>query len=81
MPSRSTSFSAAAIDQTVGAGLGDEFFPEQRAAAALHQVEARVDLVRAVDPEIEPLDVVDGDEGNADVGGERGRARGRGDAA
>ena len=40
-------------------GRGHDLFPQQRAAAALDEIERGIDLVGAIDRQIEPVDVVE----------------------
>ena len=64
-------------DHAIGGGRHD-LFPEQRAAAALDEVERAVDLVGAVDGEIETVDLVQRRQPHAALFGLRaGRFRGR----
>src|SRR5258708_6840938 len=56
----------------------DDFFAQQRSAAALDQIERRVNLVRAINCEIEPVEFIEGRQGNAAalrVGARRLRGR------
>ena len=59
-------------------GRRHDLFPQQRAAAALDQIERGIDLVGAVDGEIEPVDLVERGQRNAALLGlDAGRLRGR----
>ena len=46
-------------------GRGDDFFAQQRAAAALDEIERRIDFVRAIDGKIEPIHVIERGQWNA----------------
>ena len=58
-------------------GRGDDLFAQQRAAAALDQVQVRVDLVGAVDGQVEFRRLVERRQRHAEFGAEAGRALGR----
>ena len=55
---------------------GNELLAEQRATAALDGVERGIDLVRAVDAEVESIDFVERRQRNAEVAGQCFRAIG-----
>ena len=64
-------------DHAIRSG-GHDLFAQQRAAAALDQVERGIDLVGAVDGEVEPIDIVERGQGDAALLGlDAGRLRGR----
>src|SRR5258708_1026102 len=44
---------------------GNDLFTQERAAAALDEIECRIDFVGAIDGEVEPIDIIEGGQWNA----------------
>ena len=63
-------------DHTPARGLPDQLLAQQRRAAALDQRQARPDLVGPVDRQVDPLDVVQPDDGDAQLPRQFGRGVG-----
>ena len=66
---------------SVARGGGNDFFVEERAAAAFDQVELRVELIGAVDGDVDLLDFVKIGERDAEFRGGFARVDRGGDAA
>ena len=67
-------------DELFGRGRHNLFL-QQRAASALDEIEVRIDLIRAVDRDIDHPGIVGIDEDDPLLLGERGRFLRRGDSA
>ena len=77
-PSTSTHFEFVGDHDHAIRRRGDDLFAQQRAAAALDDIERRIDFIGAIDGQIEPVDVVE--RGQLDAASYRvgaGRFRGR----
>ena len=67
-------------DEFLGGGR-DNFFVEERTAAALDEIELRVEFIGTVDGDVDVLHFVEAGEGNAEFGGGFARVDRGGDAA
>ena len=73
VPSWSESLDSSTTMTRRSAGLGDDFFPQQRAAAAFDHVEFGIDFIGAVDGQVDARMVLERTEANAESFGHRFR--------